>query len=603
MTKRISAAAAALLLWMLPADAVSAAPRSVRIAANGQLRTLDPIHADDVNSRDMLGAVFDTLLEYEYTAERPYRLKPSMLAEMPLCDAEHRIYRFRLRDDLLFAEDPSFGGSSRRITADDVFYSLKRLADARNHSPVHWMVRGKIEGLDGFHAASRDAAAGDDSVYDLPVAGMVRISDLEFELRLTKPDPRFLYLLAMPNAAIVPRAAVRRYGEEFARHPVGSGPFRLKSWRPNYKVILERNPDFRRETFAGAETPADRNRRLPLADTLEIWQVRQPMTAWMLFLNGDLDLSALDKDNLELAVSGGELAPALARRGVKLIRHVEFEIRYIGFNFSDPLLGKNTDLRRALSLAYDVAERVEFSDRQLVPAQGPIPPGVAGYDPEFRNPYSRDDPEAARRLLARAGFPGGRDPATGKQLSFSFDQSGNSSYYRQFGEITAADYARIGIAVKPVMNNRPRFVDKLRRKQMQLFRYSWVGDYPDAENFLQLFYSGNRGGCNRTGFSDPEFDRLYEKILPMADSPERTRLYREMAAMVADRAPWIFEGFPITNQLRHGWLENFIAHNFAFSRWKFLTADPERRARAKRSFTPLSFSEMSTRPAPRRKRE
>ena len=342
----------------------------------------------------------------------------------------------------------------------------------------------------------------------------------------------------------------------------------------------------------GACPGRSRGRPLPLADRLEIWQVRQPMTAWMLFLNGDLDLSALDKDNLELAVSGGELAPALARRGVKLIRHIEFEIRYVGFNFADPKLGGNLELRRALSLAYDVAKRVEFSDHQLVPAEGPIPPGVAGFDPEFRNPYARDDVAAARRHLAKAGFPGGRDPATGEPLALTFDQTGNSSHYRQFGEITAADFARIGLAVTPVMNNRPRFVDKLRRGQLQLFRYSWVGDYPDAENFLQLFYSKNRGGCNRTGFSDPEFDRLYETILPMADSPERTRLYRQMAALVADRAPWIFEGFPITNQLRHGWLENFIAHNFAFARWKFLTADPERRSAARARFTPLSFGEM-----------
>ncbi|MBP5532187.1 MAG: hypothetical protein J6Y54_09205 [Lentisphaeria bacterium] len=586
-----------LCLAAMTAAAAAPAPRVVRIAANGQFRTLDPIHADDVNSRDMLGAVFDTLLEYEYTDRRPYRLKPSMLADMPRCDAGHRVWRFRLRDDLRFADDPAFAGASRRITADDVFFSLKRLADARNHSPVYWMVRGRIAGLDDFHAASREAAPGDDSIYDRPVSGMVKLGDFEFELRLTESDPRFLYLLAMPNAAVVPRAAVRRYGEEFARHPVGSGPFRLKSWRPNYKAVLERNPDFRPETFAGAESPGDRTRPLPLADRLEIWQVRQPMTAWMLFLNGDLDLSALDKDNLELAVSGGELAPALARRGVKLIRHVEFEIRYVGFNFSDPKLGGNLELRRALSLAYDVGRRVEFSDRQLVPAEGPIPPGVAGFDPKFRNPYARDDVEAARRHLAKAGFPGGRDPATGEALVFTFDQTGNSSYYRQFGEITAADYARIGVTMTPVMNNRPRFIDKLRRNRMQLFRYSWVGDYPDAENFLQLFYSKNRGGCNRTGFSDPEFDRLYETILPMADSPERTRLYQRMAALIAERAPWIFEGFPIANQLCHGWLENFIAHNFAFSRWKFLTADPARRQAARAGFTPLSFGDMNAKPA------
>lgn len=144
-----------------------------------------------------------------------------------------------------------------------------------------------------------------------------------------------------------------------------------------------------------------------------------------------------------------------------------------------------------------------------------------------------------------------------------------------------------------MLNNNPRFYEKLRQGKLQLFRLSWVGDYPDAENFLQLFYSKNIGGCNRIGFSDPEFDRMFEAILPMPDSPERTRRYREMVEYLAGKVPWVFEGFPIAYQLNHAWLQNYRPHDFAFARWKYLTVDPEERERIRKSFRPLSFRELN----------
>ena len=585
-----------LLLLLCGLSLAGGEPRTLYTAGGSRVKTLDPAQADDLSSRNLVGAVYDTLLQYDYL-KRPYTLIPSMLAEMPKANDALDVYSFRLRDDLYFADDPVFAGlpkEARRITSKDVLYSILRLADVRNHSPVYWLFRGKIRGLDEFNRATAAAPKGDFTPYDRGLPGFEVVDDLNFKLHLTGPDPRFLYMLAMPNAAVVSRRAAERYGEELARHPVGSGPFRLTEWINDYKLQLDRNPDYRTEYFKGAETPADRNRPLPLADRVVLYLVKQPMSSWLLFLQGNLDLNALDKDNLDLVAGGGaELAPALKARGIRLLRTPEFEVRYVGFNFSDPLLGKNLKLRQALSLAYDVRRRVEHTNFQLIPAQGPIPPGVAGYDPGYRNPNAADDVEAARRLIAEAGFPGGRDPATGEPLRFSFDQTGNSSAYRQLGELTAADFARLGVETEPVLNNNPRFYEKLRQGKLQLFRLSWVGDYPDAENFLQLFYSKNIGGCNRVGFSDPEYDRMFEAILPMPDSPERTERYREMVRYLGKKCPWIFEGFPIAYQLNHAWLENYHPHDFAFARWKYLTVDPERRRQLKATFTPLSMRELN----------
>ena len=539
--------------------------RRVHLASGGRVRTLDPAYADDLASRDMVAAFYDTLLEYAYP-DRPYRLRPSMLAAMPEADRTFTEYRFRLRDDLYFCDDPCFGGRRRKVTSADVLYSLRRLEDPATHSPVRWMVRGKFE-------------------------SMRVLNDLEFTIRLRQADPRFLYLLALPNTAVVPREAVERYGGDFASHPVGSGPFLLKKWIREYRIEMVRNPDFRTQIFAAAENPADRKKRLPLADGIVCSQIRQPFSAWLLFLQGELDASVLDKDNMDLAVGGGELSPALAARGIRMRQAAEFEIRYIGFNCRDEKL-RNVKLRRAIAMVFDVRSRVRHMSGMLRPSAGPLPDAVPGYDQNLRNPWQICDAGRAAKMLAEAGYPGGIDPATGRALELSFDLGNTTSAQRQLGELLQSELARIGIKLEISLNSRPRFVDKLRRGKTQLFHYSWVGDYPDAENFLQLFYGPNAGGCNRANFSDPAFDRMFEAVLPMGDTPARTARYRDMAAYVADRTPWIFEGVPVSCRLHYDWLENLHPHDFAFNRWKYLAVRGDERAARRRAFRALDFSEL-----------
>ena len=561
----------------------------IRLASGGQVKTLDPALADDAPSRNLAAAFYDTLLEYDYPA-RPYRLRPSMLAEMPQVSPDGRCWRLRLRSDLVFADDPCFAdGQSRRVTSADVIYSWLRLADARLHSPVYWTIRGKFEGLDEFHRRSGELPPGDFSLYDRGIPGLRAISDTELEVRLTRPDDRFRYLLALPWLAVVSRRGAEYYSTALADHPVGSGPFVLNRFRRDYEVVMDRNPDYREQYFPEAEDPADRTRRLPLADRIVCRVVKQPMANWLLFLQGNFDLAALDKDNLDLAANArGELAPALAARGIRLLRMPEFEVRYVGFNLSDPVL-RDLRVRRALALTYDLRRREEFYNFQMLPASGPIPPGVAGH---LDTPPLRTELEEARHLLAEAGYPGGRDPETGEPLTLTFDQAGSSSQHRQLGELAAADWAALGIRVLPVLNSRPRFVEKLRQGSCQLFRYSWVGDYPDPENFLQLFYSRNRGINNYAGYADPEFDRGFEQLRQRPDSPERDQLAEQLAEQIVRDQPWICEGYPISYLLSHSWLRNYQPHDFAFNRWKYLAVDPARREELRRNFTPLNFEEL-----------
>ena len=309
-------------------------------------------------------------------------------------------------------------------------------------------------------------------------------------------------------------------------------------------------------------------------------------------MQGELELSVLNKDNADLAVGGRELAPALRERGIELITHADFEVQYVGFNFADPVLGSNPKLREALSLSYNISRRIELFNHLAVPAAGPIPPNVAGGDAELAERTNRFDFEKARKLLREAGYPDGIDPATGEALRLDFDLPGTSTLHRQIGEMTAAEWGRLGLKIQVNLNNGPRFYQKLRQGKMQIFRLSWVGDYPDAENFLQLFYGPNAGGCNRVFYRDAQFDRMFEEVLPMADSPERTRRYRAMAEYLIGRHPWIFESQPVSCQLKHRWLRNYRPHDFAGNRWKYWTVNPEWKREALRRFKPLPLSEL-----------
>ncbi len=592
---------AALLLLLLcgagcAPDKGETLDRVVRVADGGRIVSLDPALAADVGSQRLINAFFDTLLQYNYP-ELPYELRPSMLETLPELGADGRTFRFRLRDDLWFHPDPCFDGlppEARKIDSRAVIFSLLRLGDSRLHSAVYSLVRGKIRGLDAFYARTAGAPAGDYRLYDEGIAGLRAIDERTFEIELTAPDPRFLYLLAIPCTGVVSRRAVEFYGESISEHPVGSGPFLLDEWQREYRITMNRNPEYRYETFAAAEKPADRERRLPLADRIEWLSMRQAQAAWLLFLQGRLDMSVITRDNTDLIAAGaGEtLSPALAERGIRMLRAPSLEIQYIGFNMRDPVFADNPALRRAITLGYNIPRLIEYANYQMLPASGPLPPGVPEYDPAFVNRWGHYDEAEAARQLALAGYPGGIDPATGEALTLTLDMNGNSSMHRQIGELFAADMAKLGIQAIPVLNNSPRFYQKLGAGQIQLFRLSWKGDYPDAENFLQLFYSGNLGGANRVGYSDPAYDAMFEEYLSLPPGPARSLLVHRMLEKVTDDAPWIFESVPVNYHLKHSWFENFHPYDFSYGAWKYITADRREREELRSRFTPLSLDKL-----------
>ncbi len=575
-----------ILPFFLPAS-------ELKISSGGRINTIDPALAADFISAYIVASMYDTLLEYDYSG-RPYSLKPSMLIEMPKISQDMKTYSFQLREDLFFSDSGYFRGKdrkSRKIISRDVAYSFMRLADARLNSPGFWIFRGKIKGIDEFRRKSSSAAKDDMSIYEKPCEGIRIIDDSKFEIELNNPDPRFLYMLAMPYASIMSYEAGLARGNDFSDEASGSGPYILDEWIRDYKMTFLKNRDFRKEYFPQAESETDRNISLPFIDKITCYLVRQPLSGWLMFLRGELDFGGIDRENFDAVIdpSTRDINPALKNMGVKLVTTPEFQINYVGFSFTDKKLAGNIKLRKAISLAYNTETRIIHSNYSLRKANGPIPPGVAGYDDEYLNPYSVYNPDQAKRLLAEAGYPEGIDLETGKNLEFSFDLGDTSSYHRQIAELMVDDMKKIGIKINPVLNNKPRFFQKLSDGQMQLFRISWVGDYPDAENFLQLFYGANAGKSNRVFYRDKFFDSQFEEVIGAMDSPERTRKYSAMAKYITEQCPWIFESSPVTYQLVHGWVENFIPHNFANGRWKYLSINEKKKTALKKKISPVKF--------------
>ena len=538
-----------------------------------RIRGFDPAHAGDQASIQAAGKIYEGLLQYSYW-DRPYRVEPLLAAALPEVSADGLVWRFTLRPGMFFADDPCFaatGGKGREVVAEDVAYSIRRIADVKVGSGGYWVFRGKIAGLDEFREASRDAAPTD---YDRAVAGLQATGRHELEIRLTQPYPQLPWVMAMPYAFVVPREAVERYGAEFVNHPVGTGPYVLAEARQNYRYEYRANPKWaetgRVETMPAAAPTPDAGKRLPLIPRIVDSVVGDPSTAWLMFLSGRLDLVDVSRDQWDSIITADkELRPELAARGIELSKSPQLSVSYTAFNMDDPVVGPNRKLRQALVCAFDSDAWMEFQNGRLMKPTGPVPPGVAGHA-DTEPPYGFDL-ERARRLLAEAGYPGGQDPATGRRLQLTLELgAADNPETRQAAELMASFMERIGVVLEPSYNNWPAFLKKIEQRQAQLFSLTWLGDYPDAQNFLQLFASENASpGPNRANYHSAEYDRLYRALIALPESPEREALCRAATAVVLEDCPWILTAHPMAFSVRHARLRNYRRHDFNWGMEKY----------------------------------
>jgi ABC-type transport system substrate-binding protein len=552
---------------------------TLRLSSVAKFKGLDPIQADDRYSANELSRSYETLLQYHYL-KRPYVLVPLLTESMPEVSKDGKTYTFKLKKGVLFQDDACFKetqGKGREMVADDVIYSWKRMADPKNTAPNWWTLEGKIAGLDDWHNAAVKSGAAD---YAKPIEGLKALDRYTLQVTLTQPSSLFNYMVAMPSAAVVPHEAVEFYGKEFINHAVGTGPYRLTEFNPNSKAIWDRNPTYRKELYPSEGAPGDKEaglledagKPIPLNDRVvtTVYEEQQPQ--WLTFLSGKLDISGIPKDNYAQAIdkSGKELTPDMKARNLRLSIVPGADLTHLSFNMADPLIGKNKYLRQALSLAYDSTQLIElFYNGRAVAAQGPIPPVLAGYDPSFKNPYRQYNLEKAKELLAKAGYPGGKGLPPLDYVNLSDSTS------RQFAEYTQKAFGQIGVQLKVSSYSWPEFQAKIKAKQGQMWEFAWYGDYPEAENFLQLFYGKNVSpGSNDANYVNPAFDKLYEKSLTLTNEKERLALYKQMVDLVVEDTPWIFGVHRIFYYLNQPWVKNFKYNDFEHSQAKYVRVDP-----------------------------
>ncbi|MBS0321681.1 MAG: heme-binding protein [Proteobacteria bacterium] len=584
---------------LLRPEGVLAAPADARV-----LRTefaiaetsFDPAFASDAASDGVIANIMEAMLDYDFLV-RPVKLVPRTLEALPTVDDGGRTYTCRLRKGIHFTPDPAFKGQRRELVAADYAYALKRILDPAVRSPWLWLLDHKLVGGDDARAAAQRNGRFD---YDAPLPGLEVVDRYTLRIRLVAPDLRFPYVIAVQNTAAVAREVVEHYGADLGAHPVGTGPYKLGVYQRSSRIELVANPDFRETTYvpAGPVPPefaqvaaALKGKRLPRTPRVDIRIIEEGQSAWLAFVNRELDLlEILPSEMVQQALAGGRLKPELAARGIVHRELLRPTVSFVYFNMEDPLVGGYTPekiaLRRAVSMGFDTGEfvRVLYNGRAH-PANGPIPPDIAGYDPALHTDAQVYDPAAARALLDRYGYrdrngDGYREQPDGSPLVLTRWSTPNS-IARQTDELWRKNMQAIGIA----MDFRSERITELRKMarngKIPMRGDGWNADYPDAENFMQLLYGGAVGQANYARFNLPAFNELYEKARTLPDSPARTALFSQMTRLVISYAPWKLLVNDIEDTLAHPWARNFVPHPIRSQVWMYVDVDPDARAAAR----------------------
>lgn len=495
-----------LLLWMTTGCARQQGSRNIfHYNVDMGISSLDPAMAKNQANMWPVHQLFNTLVQIDDSLH----IVPS-LAKSWEVSPDGLEYTFHLLPGVLFHDDPAFpGGKGRGLTASDVVYSLARIADPRTASPGAWIFNNKMDSLQPFTA----------------------VNDTTFRLRLRKPYNPILGILSMQYCSVVPEEAVRHYGADFRRHPVGSGPFRFVAWEEGQALVLKKNERYFEKDSAGNS--------LPYLDGIKISFYDSKATEFLLFRQGQLDfindIDASFKD--EVLTKRGTLRRQWDGR-IVLATHPYLNIEYLGI-LVDPgnevVKGSPMRLRKirqAINYGFDRRKMVLYLRNSLgTPAEsGFVPAGLPSFDASVVKGYTYD-PAMSNRLLAEAGFPGGRGLPAIRLLTIAI--------YADMANFIAKQLGEIGVPVQVEVVQKSLLLEMMASSKAAFFRGSWIADYPDAENYLSVFYSKNPAPPNYTRYNNPAFDAVFEKALAETNDLARYRLYQQADQHIIDDAPVI----------------------------------------------------------------
>lgn len=550
----------------------------------------DPAQTSDWYSSYVFSNIFDTPLTYDYLA-RPLKLKPSVLEALPEVSPDGLTYTLRFKKGIYFADDPAFAGKRREMVAGDLVYSMKRLFDNKTRSPNLQYLDGKIAGMEALKQRQRDTGKFD---YDMPIEGFTLLDRYTLRIKLAQPDYNFLYMLAFnATSAMIAREVVEFYANDIMAHPVGTGPYKLESWKRSSRTTLVANPNFREEYYDAEPTPGDpadqkilqqmKGKRLPLIGRIEMYVIEETQPRWLSFRNQQHDyIDRVHPDFATVAFPGNVLAKDLVTMGVQMSRTPSMEVTYAYFAMEHPLVGGYTPekiaLRRALLLGYNTPQEISINRKnQAVQVEAPVGPGAFGFDPNFRSATNAYDPAAARALLDLYGYvdrdgDGLRELPDGSPLVIEMSST-PTLRDRNLDENWKRSMDAIGIKINFPKAQWPDLLKQSQAGKLMSWRLAWGAAYPDADAFYVMLYGPNGGQANHARFKNAEFDRLYEKARTLPQGDERLAVYREMNRIFLVNAPWRLGVSRIDTDMTHAWVVGYKRHPTLRSAWKYVDLD------------------------------
>jgi len=554
--------------------------------------SMDPQKVSDVYSTIVHNAIFDTPLRYDYLA-RPSKVVPNTLASMPEVSADYRNYIFRVKPGIYFADHEVFGGKKRELVAEDYVYSIKRLFDPALSAPLLGEVEGYIVGSEEFMKRVRKQNKMD---YDTPLEGLRTLDRYTFQIKLNDPKPAFIFTLTDCRVACaVAREVVEKYGADIGSHPVGTGAYKLTSWKRASRMVFEYNPNFR-ETYFEGEPAADdvvgqeilakmKGKRLPQVHRIEVAVVEERQPRYLAFLNNEFDLMWLfPEDFANMAFPNNVIAPGLKKQGLQMRQVAALDIAFVYFNMEDPIVGGYTNdkiaLRRAISLGYKTDDEINIIRKgQAIPAHTPYAPGVQGYDPNFRTSIGEYDPAKAKALLDLFGYKdingdGYREMPDRKPLVLLY-YSTPTDRDKQFDELWTRSMDAIGLKLEVRKGKWPDHLKESNAGRLMMWQLGGSATAPVADTWLQTYYGPNSGfKGNRSRFRLAAYDKLFEAGEKLGDTPERTKLYQEMARLITVYAPMKVNVHRILTDMWYPYLIGFTRPPVqSQSWWRFVDVD------------------------------
>ncbi len=575
----------------------------LNVAFRSAETNFDPSNISDIYSRTITPHIFEALYQYDHLA-RPAKIKPLLAEALPEVSADFKTWTIKVKPGIFYADDPAFKGKKREVVAQDFVYSFQRTADPALKSQLwSWIETYQIVGLADYR--KEVVAQKKPFDYDHVIPGLRALDRYTLRFELAKPQPRFLGALAGSDLlGAQAREVVEFYGDKIAAHPVGSGPYRLKSWRRSSQIVLERNPDYR-ERFYDAEPAANdadgqailahmKGRRIPMIDEIRVQIIAEDQPRWLSFLNGQLDMIAgqygpIPETFIIQAMPNGKVAPNLAKQGIVGRSQLGSDVTFTYFNMEDPVVGgygpDKVALRRAVSLGMDVPREVNTIWRGMaVPAQSGIVPHTTGYDPAFKSETGDYDPPRARALLDLFGYKdrdgdGWRELPDGGPLVLEMGTL-PQQVWRQRDELFRKNMQAIGLRVNFKTGEFAEMLKNARAGKLQMWTLATSAAGLDGQSALYRLHGPQAGGQNLARFKLAAFDEIYARMEVMPDGPEREALFLQAKKIGVAYAPYKPRVHRINSDIWYPWVIGFRRPLFWQEWWHMVDIDTALLAKA-----------------------